>query len=251
MTETRPIAVQLYTLREELSADFDGVMAQVAQMGYIGVEAFGGLPAGTLKAKCDALGLQVISAHLPNPVGDTQTQTLKDAETLGIKRIVIPYLPPERFSTEDSVKRVAEELNTGLQVAQANGYQLGYHNHDFEFQKVGDRFAYDILLDNLAPEVFMEVDTYWVQVGGGNVVALLERLGERVPLLHVKDGSTNKDDPMTAVGGGKMDFEAIIPATKAEWMIVELDRCATDMLEAVRQSYIYLTEKGLAHGKTG
>lgn len=249
MRNTRPIAVQLYSLREELSADFDGVMAQVAEMGYVGVEAFGGVPASQIKSKCDDLGLQIISAHLPNPIGESQTQALKDAETLEITRMVVPYLPPERFSTEDSVKQVADELNAGLQVAQANGYQLGYHNHDFEFQRIGDRLAYDILLEYLAPDVFLEVDTYWVQVGGADVVALLERLGERAPLLHVKDGSTDSADPMTAVGGGKMDFKTIIPAAKSEWMIVELDRCATDMVEAVRDSYMYLTGEGLAHGK--
>jgi sugar phosphate isomerase/epimerase len=80
---------------------------------------------------------------------------------------------------------------------------------------------------------------------------VLTEMGRRVTLLHVKDGpaDTPKTD-MTAVGQGRMDYETIIPAaTATEWLIVELDRCATDMLTAIQDSYTYLTNKGLAYGK--
>jgi sugar phosphate isomerase/epimerase len=73
----------------------------------------------------------------------------------------------------------------------------------------------------------------------------------RLPILHIKDGMLEKDGPMTAVGSGKLDMPAIIGAadpTVLEWLVVELDRCATDMMEAVRQSYAYLTAQGLATG---
>jgi uncharacterized membrane protein len=67
--------------------------------------------------------------------------------------------------------------------------------------------------------------------------------------LHIKDGPAVKDAPMVAVGDGTLDFVAIAQSSAAEWWIVELDECATDMLEAVQKSYTYLTARGLAVGK--
>ena len=76
---------------------------------------------------------------------------------------------------------------------------------------------------------------------------LLGRLGGRVRYLHVKDGPVTKDDPMTAVGGGLMPVAEILAACpSAEWHVVELDRCATDVLTAVRDSLTWLTGHGLA-----
>ena len=76
------------------------------------------------------------------------------------------------------------------------------------------------------------------------------RLGSRAPLLHVKDGPCQIEAPMTALGEGVVDIPGVVAAgaESTDWLIVELDRCATDMLEAVRKSYQYLIEKGLAPG---
>jgi sugar phosphate isomerase/epimerase len=78
------------------------------------------------------------------------------------------------------------------------------------------------------------------------------RLGKRAPLLHIKDGPCVRGEPMVAVGDGTMDFSRIVEAGagSTEWMIVELDACATDMVEAVEKSYHYLVRNGLAHGKS-
>ena len=80
--------------------------------------------------------------------------------------------------------------------------------------------------------------------------AVLKELGARAPLVHVKDGPCVRDQPMQALGEGITDFKALVEAGAAhtEWWIVELDRCATDMMEAVEQSYKYLTSEGLAEG---
>jgi sugar phosphate isomerase/epimerase len=95
------------------------------------------------------------------------------------------------------------------------------------------------------------VDTYWVKVAGHDPAAVLRQLGNRAPLLHIKDGPADgTQSAMTAVGAGVLDWQAIIPAgSAAEWLIVELDRCDTDMLQAVADSYTYLTQKGYAHGR--
>jgi sugar phosphate isomerase/epimerase len=94
--------------------------------------------------------------------------------------------------------------------------------------------------------VLLEVDTYWAAVGGQDVPALLGRLGERVQYLHVKDGPVTRDDPMTAVGAGRMPVAEILAAAPAAWHVVELDRCATDMMTAVGDSLAWLASQGLA-----
>ncbi len=104
-----------------------------------------------------------------------------------------------------------------------------------------------MLADQLDPAVLLEVDTYWAAVGGQAVPELLGRLGDRVRYLHVKDGPVTRDDPMTAVGSGKLPVAEILAASPSvEWNVVELDACATDMMEAVADSVTWLTSHGLA-----
>ena len=132
--------------------------------------------------------------------------------------------------------------------AAAHGLRLGYHNHDFELSSlIGGRPALEVLADQLDPAAPLEVDTYWAAVGGQYVPELLGRLGDRVRYLHVKDGPVTKDDAMTAVGGGTMPVAEILAARPSvEWNVVELDACATDMMEAVGDSITWLTSHGLA-----
>lgn len=249
-----PIAVQLYSVRELLVDDFAGVVENIASMGYIGVEPFG---LDLEKAKAQArvfadLGLEVPSVHDSFTLGANQTQILDIMETLGTTR-VYPSRGPDQFKTVDSIKKVCEGLNTAAALAADRGLTVGYHNHWWEFLPVGDtgKTGFDIMRAELDPAVEFQVDTYWVQVGGHDPAAVVKELGKRAPTLHIKDGPANRDDPMLAVGDGVMDVPAIVAAGKGatEWLIVELDRCATDMVEAVQKSYSYLTGEGLARGR--
>jgi sugar phosphate isomerase/epimerase len=130
--------------------------------------------------------------------------------------------------------------------------ELGYHNHWWEFETwIGAVTAYERLFALLDASIFAEVDTYWARVGGADPARALEQLGDRARLLHLKDGPA--DDPrapMTAVGQGAIDVPAVVAAGRAAtWHVVELDRCATDMFEAVEASYRYLTGAGLSEGR--
>ncbi len=248
---TQPLAIQLYSLRDAFAAQgARPILTRLAEIGYAGAEYFGGLDATETVALCQELNLKITSAHLPPPVGDQESATLKTAETLGIQRIVVPWIDQEKFTTVDGIQEVCELLNQANEVARRNGFELGYHNHWGELAVVDGRPALERMLDQLDPTVFFEVDAYWVKVGGQDPVAIVQALGSRVPLLHVKDGPADgREAAMLAVGQGNLDYAAIIgAASAADWLIVELDRCATDMLTAVEQSYQYLTEKGLGHG---
>jgi sugar phosphate isomerase/epimerase len=244
--EFMTIALQLYTVRDELKRDFEGTIRKVAAMGYQAVETakdYGGSPENAAKLFSD-LGLTVTSAHIDLPVGDKRNEVIETLEMLGTKTAVCPWRPPDKFESLDGIKSVCDELNEA--VASAPSLRIGYHNHHFECLKLKDGSLPLLkMLDYLDPSVVFEVDTYWVQTGGANVVDVMNALGKRAALLHMKDGSTKREDAMTALGEGVMDIKAILDASQTDLYVVELDRCATDMMEAVEKSAHYL--KGLVN----
>ena len=249
---TIPIALQLYTVRDLLAQDYEGTIRKVADMGYVGVETanmFGGSPASAAKLFGE-LGLTVSSAHGALPLGDKKQEVIDTMGALNCKRLILAWQPPEKFKSLDGIKSICDSLNEGAAVAKANGFKLGYHNHWFEYELLENRIPTDLMLEHLDPDVFLEVDVYWVQTGGQNPVAVIRRLGWRAPLLHIKDGPCQIEAPMTALGEGVVDIPGVVAAGagSTEWLVVELDRCATDTMEAVRKSYQYLIEKGLARG---
>ena len=243
-----PLAVQLYTVREELADDRARVLRRIAGFGYGAVEPFDVIsdPDG-LRADLDAAGLAVCSVHA-RPFGDQADAAFRGAQAVGADTVIVPYMPPERFAGADGVRALARELSDASGRAAGHGLRLGYHHHDFELSSlIGGRAALEVLADLLDPAVLLEVDTYWAAVGGQDVPALLGRLGDRVRFLHIKDGPVTRDDPMTAVGAGKMPVAEILAAAPAlEWRVVELDACATDMMTAVGDSITWLVNHGLA-----
>ena len=250
-----PIALQLYSVRDQLARDFDGTVERVAAMGYAGVET-GGFATGIAAATAQlfkSLGLAVCGYHTGLPLADKLPELLDTLAALDCRRLVIAYVPPEHFQSLDGVKQTAERLNEAAALARANGLSLGYHNHWFEFYQVAGRPAYDYFLEALSPDVFLEVDVYWAKTGGVDPAALVQRLGARAPLLHLKDGPAQTGVPMTALGDGVVDIPACVAAGQgtADWLVVELDECATDMLTAVERSFQYLTEHGLGRGQEG
>ncbi len=247
----KPIGVQLYSVREALAQDFEGVVRKIAAMGYKGVEP-AGFPGTTPQAAADlfrSLGLEVPSAHTPLPLGDKREEVLSNMRALGCTYLVCPHIPPEEYKTVESTLAVCERLNQANRITRDAGMTLAYHNHWFEYEPLGDTYPYKVMMDHLDPSVCFQIDTYWVKVGGLDPVAVIQEMGARAPLLHIKDGPLVRDQPMVAVGSGKMDIPAVIAAgTAAEWLIVELDRCATDIMQAVQDSYSYLVGKGYASG---
>jgi len=253
VSDIKPIGLQLYSVREALTEDFEGTIRKVADMGYIGVEPYGGLPTDLSAAAklFEELELQVFNSHVGFPEGEGKQALLDIAEAFSLSRVAIAYLPAEMFETIDDIKGVCEKINQANQFAKSNNLTLGYHNHWWEFKSIDGQDTLDLMLAELDDDVFFEIDTYWVEVGGLDTVEFVKKVGSRAPLIHIKDGSLNKEDNMMALGDGKMPIPAIIDATKetAEWQIVEIDRTDGDMLEAVAKSYTYLTTQGLAQGK--
>lgn len=246
MPMTAPIALQLYSTRAELKADFNGTMTRIAGMGYKAVESgqFAG-PAEDQAKVFSNLGLEVIAAHVKPPVGDNKNEILDFVQALGSSRPVVAWLDPKiYFESREGIQLAADLLNEAAANSAERGLPFFYHNHDFEFARVDGRLAFELLYEALDPTVLFEIDTYWVETAGVDVAEVLRQLGERAPLLHIKDGLLKRGLPMVAVGDGNMDFKKVIPAGEphTEWLIVELDECAGDMMLAVARSYTYLAE---------
>jgi sugar phosphate isomerase/epimerase len=256
-----PLGLQLYSLREDAAKDFPTVLQKVAKMGYKGVE-FAGLhgrkPAELAKMVKD-LGMVCVSSHLPLPTKENVNQVVDDAKALGIEYIVTGG-GPDNFKDKASIQAISEKFAAAAELVAPHGMLVGIHNHWWEFDhKVGGRLPHSIMM-SLCGKAFAQLDIYWARFGGSDPAKVLKNLSGRVQLLHVKDGTLEKNDkggpctPHTAVGKGKVDVPAAVKAAeKAEtkWLLVELDSCATNMEEAVRDSARYLIGNGLAEGTCG
>lgn len=249
-----PIALQLYSVRDALQENFDRTIHDIAKMGYLGVET-AGFP-GTTPSKAaklfSELNLQVAAAHTQLPLGDKKAEILELLDALQCKHLVLPWQPPELFASRQGIQKVVDDLIVAHETLKPRNIHLSYHNHWAEMQQVDGKPALFIMAEMLPDEITFELDTYWAKVGGVDPSEAIRTLGKRTPLLHIKDGSTRKEDPMVAVGDGVMDIISIAKASEnnTEWFIVELDRCATDMMIAVAKSCRFLMDQGLALGRT-
>jgi sugar phosphate isomerase/epimerase len=248
-----PIAIQLYTVREALDKKFKDTVTRIAELGYAGIET-AGYPAGvTVKEAARLfkdLGLTLCSAHVGMPIGDNVQKVLDEAAGTGCKR-VITSTGRDGFKTADAIKATCDKLNEAAANVAKAGLAFGVHNHWWEFGRLADgTSAHKVMLQHMDPRVFFELDVYWIQTGGCNPAEIVAEFGKRASLLHIKDGPCEQGQPMTAVGDGKVDVPAVVKAAEnnAEWLIVELDSCATDMMEAVARSYRYLAGNKLGRG---
>ena len=249
----KPIAIQLYTVREYCAQDFPAALKKVAEIGYKGVEFAGmnGMCPCEVKKIVDELGLEVASAHMAMPNAENINALIDECKTLGVTKLVSGYGPDQLGTVEGCMEAVAQ-INAAVALLEGTGISLGIHNHYWEFEKLADgRYPEDILLDN-CPGAFAEMDVYWVAVGGPNPAEAVAERKARVPLLHIKDGDIDPRTPMKAIGSsGKIDFAAVVAAADPnvlEWNIIEMDEVAGDMWEAVQQSYDFMIKNGLAAG---
>jgi len=253
-TGSPPISVQLYSVRDQAAQDFEGVLRRVGDIGFVGVEfaGFHDLTPAQYAAIVKDTGMVTSSAHLTDLSPDGFNAMLDNLEVIGCDVAVCAFMPPERFADLDAVKASAEALNKANEIATSRGVSLGYHNHWWEFATDLDgQTAWSALFERLDPTVFAELDMYWATLGGADPRKVIADLGERLWLLHVKDGPCDApESPMVAVGSGTLDIPSILAsAPTAKWHIVELDRCATDMFAALADSYRYLVDSGLSRGR--
>jgi sugar phosphate isomerase/epimerase len=236
------LSVQLYTLRKALEQDFSGTLQKLADVGFTQVEPFQLVMfADQLRTGLRVSGLAAPTTHVGLLSGN-QEEICELAAELGIQTIIDPYVDPARWESEADVTEIASDLNAAAETASRYGLTVGYHNHHFELEnKISGVHALEVFADRLAPEVVLEVDTYWAYAGGADVPALLKRLGDRVTALHLKDGDGTLDtSKQVAVGSGVLPVWDIIAAAPDALRVVELDDSKTDLFEAVQASREFL-----------
>lgn len=252
----KPLSIQMYTVRTLTPTpdDFRKVVRELAAIGYAGIEA--GAPADMkpreFKKFVDDLGLK-ISSSWAQPNKDNLSELVDVAKEYGIDGYVGCW-GPDNFKTDDEVKKTADAFEGMAQLLKPHGLSMYYHNHwwEFEYPTPDPKdFGWDKFF-RLAPTVRCELDLYWASnFGKVDVPSVVRKYAKKTPLLHVKDGPLVKDAANTAVGKGKMDTKACVEAADPsvlKWLIVELDSHDGDMMQAVRDSYAYLTANDIAKG---
>jgi len=270
--KTLPVAVQVYSVREDAEKDFAGTMKKLKEIGYDGVELAGlyGHTPAEIRQALDEVGIPAISAHVPyvellaDPKG-----TIAAYKEIGCRYIAFPYLNDDvRHGTpvfEDTLK----QMRHICEIAKEMGIPMLYHNHDFEFEKVEDgRYALDYMYETVSADLLQtELDTCWVKVSGEDPAAYVKKYTNRSPVVHLKDFVGEKSDNMykligideneaqseskfefRAVGSGKQDFPAILEAALeagSKWVVVEQDaHYENTAMEDIRLSREYLKSLG-------
>lgn len=239
------IALQLYTLRRLAADDLAGTLRAVAAAGYRAVE-LAGLPKTEpeeLRLLLDESGLQVVAAHESIESLREDANAVADRlARLGCPRAIVPWMPDADRQTADDVRRFAAALGGFARRLAERDIRLGYHNHSFEFAPLEGTTIWDILLAELPPEVEIELDVYWVSVGGHDPVAEIDVAAGRVRLLHMKDRYPGPEPHDAPAGDGILPFPDIIETARSagvEWYIAEQDE-PRDPLQDVARAFRYL-----------
>ena len=267
-----PVAVQLYSVRDDMEKDFYGTISAMKELGYDGVEFAGlfGEDPEKIKAYCEEIGIVPISAHVPYyDMLENPEAVLADYKTIGVKFVVVPYLTEECRPGTDGFAATVEGIRKIGEAAKALGIQLLYHNHDFEFVKIGEEYALDVLYSTVPEDLLKtEIDTCWVNVAGVNPAEYVEKYSGRAPVVHLKDfkksgegngklydligiddeGAEQEEEDAFSfmpVGYGVQDMPAILAACEnagAEWVVVEQDNPAKGetAMNSVKLSREYL-----------
>lgn len=242
------VAVQLYTLRDfcKTPADIAKSFEKVAAMGYKAVQAsaLGPIePAELLKIAADN-GLTICATHENHDlIRNEPEKVVEKLAALNCKYTAYPWPGGVDFASEASVQSLIDDLAKATEVLKAAGQVLTYHNHHCEFQKLNGKTILDHIYDSIPIDA--EIDTYWVQYGGGDPVAWCAKLKGRLPLLHLKDYKVNAKNEidMAEIGNGNLDFHGIVKAAEAsgcEWFIVEQDRTPGDPFDSLKMSFDYI-----------
>jgi sugar phosphate isomerase/epimerase len=260
------ICFQLYTCRDQLTADPFGTLSALARAGYTKVEhaGYAGLSAAEFRKVADRAGVKVPTGHtgVPFPYDDEAWRTIcRDAVVVG-QRYVIEPLPmfalaalvgkqagaPKQAGVPAALWiEYAHTLDQAAKVAREYGLRVGYHNHDPEFTlAIGDlegRTGYEILMAETTPGlVDFTLDLYWSWHGGADPVALLKRYRDRIRRFHVKD--MDRAGAIADPGKGVIDFKRIFRASQSlrpQLYTVEQDNAGERAFEVARNSYRYLS----------
>ena len=252
------IGAQYYSVRDHITTieDFDVTCKKISDMGYKIVQISGTVLAPQpMREVVDKYGLKVVTTH--KGFGDFQKrldEVIEYNKILGSDLCGVGAMPQDYAKSDEKLSEFIDEVNQICEVLKKEGMYFGYHNHELEFVKHGDKTVFERLVEETDPEVFNFIaDTFWIQMGGMTPEKVIRQLGKRAMAVHFKDFAVdinNWEVPiMCEVGRGNLDWNAIIEACEdagTRWALVEQDKLwiDNDPFKALSVSYDFLREKG-------
>ncbi|MES2309779.1 MAG: sugar phosphate isomerase/epimerase [Verrucomicrobiota bacterium] len=246
------VAIQLFTLRDHCKTleDFTKTIQKVSKIGYRAaqVSGIGPIPEEDVIKVLKGEGIVCCATHeSPDLILKEPQRVIDRLGKLECTYTAYPYPGGVDLKSEASVTEMIQGLNRSGEILHRAGKVLCYHNHGKEFAKLGNSTILEKIYTETDSQFLQgELDTYWVQTGGGDNVAWCRKLRNRTPLLHIKDYGI---DPQTEqptymeIGSGNLNFKEIIEAADQSaclWYIVEQDTCPGDPFDSVQKSFDYI-----------
>lgn len=245
---------QLYTVRDYIQTekDFTFTIKKIATMGYttVQISAIGkDIPAERIREVCDEAGVEVVLTHnsADRILYDTDAliaeHNLMDCNYIGLGCM------PDKYRSTDWISHFADDFLEPAKKIAAAGKLFMYHNHNFEFEKLGQKRILEYLLEAFAPdELGITLDTYWVQAAGGDICHWITKLKDRIPCVHLKDMAVDHGTAVMApVMEGNLNFTQILQTlehTNCKYLLVEQDICQTGPFDCLQKSYDNLAAAG-------
>ena len=252
------LGAQLYTVRQftRTIEDVAETLKKVARIGYtaIQISAFGPVDPKDVAAIVQDNALTVAATHVGwNRFLEDLDGVIETHKLWGCDHPAIGGLPGE-YRSEEGIKRFLDELAPVAEKLAAEGMDFSYHNHNHELARYDCRKTWlQTLYEQAAPAILKaEIDTYWIQAGGGDPAWWVRKCAGREPLLHLKDMmiTTDREIRMAEIGEGNLNWPAILEAAEAggvEYYLVEQDDCyERDPFESLAISYRNLRGMGLS-----
>lgn len=249
-----PPGLQLYTVRNELKADFWGTLKKISKMGYQTVEIIPasligteGIPPMEQRKALDQLGLRAIGVHITlDDLANHLNEQIQFANTIGAKYIVLAYVPEETLRDENKFQSLITLLKKAGAETKKHGLQLVYHNHAQEFRKVNGKYMLDRIFDQVGSDLLKaEIDLAWIQKAGLDPIEFLKSHKGRVELIHIKD--VDKSGNFTEVGNGIIPYRGILNTAReagVKYYFVEQD-VSPHPLESAKISLDFLKSFGV------
>lgn len=241
------LGAQLYTLRQQMQTpdEIYRGLEKVAKIGYscVQVSGIGKIDAGELKNICQSFDLEIAVTHIPTDriLGDT-ANVLREHDIMDCKYIGLGSMP-KNYRSYVGVDEFKQNFSRAVSEITAAGKVFTYHNHAFEFERMGNELLFDRMLRAFSPEQMkITLDCYWVNYGGADVCEWIDRLSGRIDCVHLKDyGIKNGEIAMLPVGEGNMNYPKIIERLQnagTEYALVEQDNCnGEDPFECLERSF--------------
>ncbi|RIH65497.1 sugar phosphate isomerase/epimerase [Mariniphaga sediminis] len=231
------VGLQLYTIRDAMTADVQGSLKKLSDLGYKNLELanysdgkFYGFTPTEFKKMVNDLGMEIISSHTSVEAEGITTESAKkmadDHAELGVQYCVQPWVE-EKDRNVESYKKMVADWNEVGRIMKDVGIQFGYHNHNFEFANLdGIVPYYDIFMPEMDPDLItMEIDFFWVSKAGQDPVEMFKKYPGRFQLFHMKDMFTKEapfydvtKNDIAPVGAGVIDFKNILAAKEVAGM---------------------------------